>query len=133
MRISDWSSDVCSSDLLPRTGTTLTINLLSADPGRRCLLRWEALNPAPPAKKGELQTDLRCGAERQKLAMMLQLAPHIAAAHWEEADGPSECQYAMQLSFCAQIFDSTLHLPSYGQWFLQIGRASCRDRVCQSL
>src|SRR3546814_2785841 len=119
MRISDWSSDVCSSDLLPRTGTTLTINLLSADPGRRCLLRWEALNPAPPAKKGELQTDLRCGAERQKLAMMLQLAPHIAAAHWEEADGPSECQYAMQLSFCAQIFDSTLHLPSYGQWFLR--------------
>src|SRR3546814_18938088 len=69
---------------LPRTGTTLTINLLSADPGRRCLLRWEALNPAPPAKKGELQTDLRCGAERQKLAMMRQLAPHIAAAHRSE-------------------------------------------------
>lgn len=104
---------------LPRTGTTLTINLLSADPGRRCLLRWEALSPAPPAKKGELQTDLRCGAERQRLAMMLKLAPQIAAAHWEEADGPSECQYAMQLSFCAQIFDSTLHLPSYGQWFLR--------------
>lgn len=104
---------------LPRTGTTLTINLLSADPGRRCLLRWEALNPSPPAKKGELQTDLRCGAERQKLAMMLQIAPQIATAHWEEADGPSECQYAMQLSFCAQIFDSTLHIPSYGEWFLR--------------
>src|SRR6516164_468785 len=27
---------------LPRTGTTLVINLLSADPGRRCFLRWEA-------------------------------------------------------------------------------------------
>src|SRR3546814_19217509 len=105
MRISDWSSDVCSSDLkpmfvfgLPRTGTTLTINLLSADPGRRCLLRWEALNPAPQAKKGELQTDLRCGAERQKLAMMLQLAPPIDAAQWEDADGPPECKSAMKQS-----------------------------------
>ena len=34
---------------LPRTGTTLAINLLGADPARRCFLRWEALNPAPPA------------------------------------------------------------------------------------
>jgi len=103
---------------LPRTGTTLTINLLSADPGRRCLLRWEALNPVPPAKKGELSTDLRCGAERQKLNLALSFAPEIAAAHFEEADSPSECQYAMQLSFCAQIFDSTLHIPSYSRWFL---------------
>jgi hypothetical protein len=103
---------------LPRTGTTLTINLLSADPIRRCLLRWEALSPVPPAKKGELSTDLRCGAERQKLQMTLQFAPQIAAAHYEEADSPSECQYAMQLSFCAQIFDSTVKVPSYGDWFL---------------
>src|SRR3546814_15062518 len=64
---------------LPRTGTTPTINLLSADPGRRCLLRWEALNPAPPAKKGALQHDLPCGAERQKLASLPQPAPQTPA------------------------------------------------------
>lgn len=103
---------------LPRTGTTLTINLLSADPMRRCLLRWEALQPVPPAKKGELQTDLRCGAQRQMLDAMLKIAPQIAAAHFEEADSPTECQYAMQLSFCAEIFDSILNIPSYSDWFL---------------
>lgn len=103
---------------LPRTGTTLVINLLSADSGRRNLLRWEALNPVPPAKKGELSTDLRCGAQRQMLSMMLQFAPEIAAAHFEDADSPTECQYAMQLSFCAEIFDSILNIPSYGDWFL---------------
>ncbi len=103
---------------LPRTGTTLTINLLGADPLRRCLLRWEALSPVPPAKKGELQTDLRCGAQRQMLNAMLQIAPQIAAAHFEEADSPTECQYAMQLSFCAEIFDSILNIPSYSDWFL---------------
>src|ERR1700742_4233154 len=33
---------------LPRTGTTLTINLLSADPMRRCFLRWESIDSVPP-------------------------------------------------------------------------------------
>jgi hypothetical protein len=102
---------------LPRTGTTLTINLLSADPSRRCLLRWEALNSAPPAKAGELHTDPRCLAEQERLALSVKHAPQIAAIHYEDADSPSECQYAMALSFCAQIFDSTVHIPSYREWF----------------
>src|ERR1044072_3826674 len=56
---------------LPRTGTTLTINLLSADPVRRCLLRWEALNPVPPAARGALHDDPRCTAEQKRLEMSI--------------------------------------------------------------
>jgi Sulfotransferase family len=103
---------------LPRTGTTLTINLLSADPARRCLLRWEALNPVPPAAAGELHSDPRCVAEQRRLEMSVKYAPQIAAAHYEDADGPSECQFAMAPAFCAQLFDSSVHVPSYGDWFL---------------
>ena len=102
---------------LPRTGTTLTINLLSADPARRCFLRWEALNSAPPAKAGELRSDPRYVAERQKLEMAIRHMPQIAAIHYEDADSPTECQYAMALSFCAQIFDSNVRIPSYREWF----------------
>src|SRR5579862_4298260 len=103
---------------LPRTGTTLTINLLSADPARRCLLRWEALNSVPPAAAGALHSDPRCTAEQERLAMSVKYAPQIAAAHYEDADSPSECQFAMALSFCAQIFDSNLHIPSYRHWLM---------------
>jgi Sulfotransferase family len=103
---------------LPRTGTTLTINLLSADPARRCLLRWESLKSVPPAAAGALHTDPRCIAEQERLAMSIKYAPQIAAAHYEDADGPSECQFAMAPSFCAQLFDSNLHVPSYHDWFL---------------
>lgn len=103
---------------LPRTGTTLTINLLSADPMRRCFLRWESLNSVPPAKAGELHTDPRCAAEAERLAMSVKYAPQIAAAHYEEADGPSECQFAMNLSFRAQLFESNVNIPSYRNWFL---------------
>lgn len=102
---------------LPRTGTTLTINLLSADPARRCLLRWEALDSVPPAKAGELHSDPRCQTEQKKLEMTVKHAPHIAAIHYEDADSPTECQYAMALSFCAQIFESMVRIPSYGKWF----------------
>lgn len=103
---------------LPRTGTTLTINLLSADPARRCLLRWEALKSAPPAAAGALHTDPRCIAEQERLAMAIKYAPQIAAAHYEDADSPSECQFAMAPSFCAQLFDSNVYVPSYHEWFL---------------
>jgi hypothetical protein len=102
---------------LPRTGTTLTINLLSADPARRCLLRWELLDSAPPAQAGALHTDPRCIAEQKRLEMAVKFAPQIAAAHYEDADSPSECQFAMALSFCAQLFESNLHIPSYQKWF----------------
>lgn len=103
---------------LPRTGTTLTINLLSADPSRRCLLRWEALNSVPPAAAGALHNDPRAVTEQQRLAMAVKYAPQIAAAHYEDADSPSECQFAMAPSFCAQLFDANVHIPSYRAWFL---------------
>lgn len=103
---------------LPRTGTTLAINLLSADPNRRCLLRWESLKSVPPAAGGALHSDPRCMAEQERLETAIKYAPQIAAAHYEDADSPSECQYAMAPSFCAQIFDSNLHIPSYHDWFL---------------
>jgi hypothetical protein len=104
---------------LPRTGTTLTINLLHADPARRSLLRWEALDSVPPPKAGELSTDPRCLKEQARLDMSVKLAPHISAMHHEDADSPTECQFAMAPSFCAQYYEANAHIPSYRKWFLE--------------
>jgi hypothetical protein len=103
---------------LPRSGTTLAINLLHADPARRSMLRWEALDPVPPARAGELSTDPRCLKEQARLDASIEAAPHIAAMHHEYADSPTECQFAMTPTFCAQYFESNAHIPSYRQWFL---------------
>ncbi len=103
---------------LPRTGTTLTINLLAADPMRRCFMRWEAFNTVPPAKAGELRSDPRYHAEQERLNMSLKYVPHISAIHHEDADSPTECQFAMSPSFCSQVYDSQVHIPGYGDWFL---------------
>ncbi|KPF91826.1 sulfotransferase [Novosphingobium sp. AAP83] len=103
---------------LPRTGTTLAINLLAADPARRCFLRWEAFATVPPADKGALRSDPRYHAEQAKLDMSLKYVPHISAMHHEDADSSCECQFAMSPTFCSQVYDSQYHIPSYSEWFL---------------
>lgn len=103
---------------LPRTGTTLTINLLSSDPRRRCYTRWEALDTVPPAPATGYEDDPRYIAEKTRIDMSFKYMPQISAIHHEYADSPSECQFAMALSFVAQVFDSMLEIPSYHKWFL---------------
>jgi hypothetical protein len=103
---------------LPRTGTTLAINLFAADPAARVFMRWEAFNTVPPAAPGTLRSDPRCLAEQARLEATKQYVAHISAMHWEDADSSTECQFAMSPSFCAQLYDSQYDIPSYTDWFL---------------
>lgn len=103
---------------LPRTGTTLVINLLSEDPGRRCFLRWESSDSVPPPKPSELHAGPRYEKSQAQTEMSLKYAPHISAIHHEHADSPTECQFAMSPSFVAQYYDAMYHIPSYHKWFL---------------
>lgn len=103
---------------LPRTGTTLAINLLTADPARRAFMRWEAFATVPPAAKGALRSDPRYFAEQARLDASLKYVPHISAMHHEDADSSCECQFAMSPTFCSQVYDSQYHIPSYSDWFL---------------
>ncbi|GAB7551630.1 sulfotransferase [Novosphingobium sp. 11B] len=103
---------------LPRTGTTLAINLLEADPARRAFLRWEAFDSVPPPLVQELHAGPRHDACQTRTLQGLKYAPQIAAIHYEEADSPTECQFAMAPSFCAQLYDSQADIPGYHRWFL---------------
>ena len=103
---------------LPRTGTTLLINLLSVDPARRCFLRWEAFDSVPPPAPEELHGGERYGKAQAQTEMSLKYAPHISAIHHEDADSPTECQFALSPSFVAQYYDAMYDIPSYHQWFL---------------
>jgi hypothetical protein len=103
---------------LPRTGTTLTINLLASDPATRSFLRWEIYEPMPPAQPEELHAGRRYDEQQAKNQMALQYMPHIAAIHYEEADSPTECQFLMTPSFCAQVYESQADIPAWRNWFL---------------
>lgn len=102
----------------PRTGTTLTINLLNEDPARRCFLRWEAFQSVPPPKRGEFRNDPRYIAEQAKIDAALQQSTESAAVHHEDADSPTECQLSMAQTMCSQVYEALVHVPRYRQWFL---------------
>lgn len=104
---------------LPRTGTTLVINLLSVDPMRRCFLRWESQAPVPPPMPHELHSGPRFEKSQEMTNLSLKYAPHISAIHHEDADSPTECQFLMSPTFLAEVYDSKYHLPNYQNWFLR--------------
>ena len=103
---------------LPRTGTTLVINLLSVDPARRCFLRWEASESVPPPTADELHAGPRYERCQAKTDMAVKHVPHISAIHHEDADSPTECQFLMAPSFIAQVYDAMYQVPSYHKWFM---------------
>ncbi len=129
MRIEDWLArhpELLERDIekplivfgLPRTGTTLMVNLLAADPASRCYMRWESLAPMPPTTPEEVHGGPRFDEAAAQGEMAKVHMPHIAAIHWEDADSPTECQFLMTPSFCAQVYEAQADIPSYRNWFL---------------
>src|SRR3546814_11806744 len=98
MRISDWSSDVCSSDLAVVPEGTADRALQSASLARAVLLvQHGAADPRLVRRAGPLQSDLRAACHA-----VPQAADRVA------------------LALCTRL-----------ELRPEIGRASCRERVCQ--
>src|SRR3546814_11154062 len=108
MRISDWSSDVCSSDLFPVTRV-----ILQDAAGLPLLADLAALRDAA-AKAGQDP------AATQSVIPFALVVDHSVQI---DSYGTSE---ALQLNLDRELDRNE---ERYG--FLKIGRASCRERVCQ--
>jgi hypothetical protein len=104
---------------MPRTGTTLTSNLLAVDPARRSLLTWEASNPVPPPKAGHLYDDPRA-VEQIKLERKAKAAnPEAFKLYRSSAIYPTEDVFPMAHDFKSLFWESHGRLPNYGAWLLQ--------------
>src|SRR3546814_8868439 len=98
MRISDWSSDVCSSDL----GTTQTVNV--------------PINPAL-FLPGDNSLNLR-----------------FIGHYTRDCEDPFHSSLWANVSNTRSVLNiTTQSLPLKPDLARQIGRASCRERVCQSV
>src|SRR3546814_17480780 len=108
MRISDWSSDVCSSDLFK---PVLIYSLLQSAQliGDACDSFRSNCVEGIEADEGRIATLMR-----QSLMLVTALNPHIG---YDNAAKVAKKAYAD---------NSTLQEAA-----VEIGRASCRERVCQ--
>jgi hypothetical protein len=104
---------------LPRTGTTLTSNLLAMDPARRSLLTWEANNPVPPPKAGHLYDDPRALAQLDAEAAAKASNPEAFRYYRSSAVYPTEDVFPMAHDFKSLFWESHGKLPGYGEWLLQ--------------
>ena len=121
---------------LVRTGTTMTSYLMDSDPANRSLLRWEAYRVTPPAEKGAMRSDPRCLEEKAMDEHILKANPGVAAAHFEPADGPTECVHLLAQDFRSMMFTVLSPAPVYSDWILDCDMAAAyehRKRVFQIL
>jgi hypothetical protein len=72
----------------------------------------------PPPSPEELHAGPRYEAIQAQSEAALVHAPHITAIHYENADSPTECQFLMTPSFCAQVYEAQADIPSYRHWLL---------------
>src|SRR3546814_15253090 len=108
MRISDWSSDVCSSDLDPMQADILDALRRGANEDALSLARAATTaNPQDPQAHRALAMALRASGDSDAALVSIDRAIALAPE------------------------DAELHFHRAG--YLEIGRASCRERVCQSV
>src|SRR3546814_13948335 len=122
MRISDWSSDVCSSDLAQETALPVEV-----------ALSWLVCS------------DTLCVPERATLSAKLEVgsgAPDAAGARIVAAAQRAMPKPLGGMTLTRDGQDWVFSSPSVAKgnyrlfpeqegWFDEIGRASCRERVCQ--
>jgi hypothetical protein len=106
---------------MPRTGTTMLSHLLSVDPDRRSLLRWEAFDSVPPATEATLKTDPRCVAMKETDRSGVTSASEI---HLERADLPIECIVVLAHDFKSVLWAGMVESRQYTQWFLNCDMTS---------
>src|SRR3546814_18846420 len=119
MRISDWSSDVCSSDLRTRAQAGYRSGNAHPEPVRSIFE-----NASPPEN------------------VIIQLASHpgygscffdeVRKCHFDgSAGGAQTRQHAVQKGVEARLIQDARLRFQYLDESRQIGRESCRERVCQ--
>src|SRR3546814_13769438 len=108
LRISDWSSDVCSSDLVLRR----RFQRIAGHSGF-CL-------------NGHRQERAYCGAR-------LHLFPEASQRPYENSRQEPEVKASTDIDRkrAPNVGRSGAAFSFADPWLLQIGRASCRERVCQ--
>ncbi|MBI5499206.1 MAG: sulfotransferase [Deltaproteobacteria bacterium] len=104
---------------LQRTGTTVLHRMLAADPGRRFLPSWEAVNIAP-APASPLRR-LVAGDERLLLARLAEaavryMAPDFFAIHPVEAAAPEEDVLLFDYGLWSTVPEAMMRVPSFSRW-----------------
>lgn len=96
---------------LPRTGTTITFDMMSQDPGARYPREWEWAMPWPATQAATIDDDPRIGAMQPFLDAIVAGSPELLNVHHFDCRLPGECNGGMMYHF-----SSSNWWPQVGAW-----------------
>lgn len=121
---------------LPRTGTTLTHDLLALDPGARAPRNWEYAAPWPAPERSTFATDPRIAEVKASWKAQRDASPELAHMLPMDAHMPSECNDAMMFHFAGPNFAAWMRVPSHRSWSVEVTAPGLYDthrRILQQL
>lgn len=104
---------------LPRTGTTITFDLLSLDPAARFPREWEWLLPWPAPEASTIETDPRIAPIQAMSDRMLVSAPSLSDIHRFDARAAGECNSGMMHHFSSTNFYAELGATGHAEWLIR--------------
>ena len=103
---------------LPRTGTTITYDLLCLDPAARAPTEWEWYIPWPATDQATFNTDPRIGQVQAIYENWLKHAPQLRDIQRMDCTQPGECNHGMMMHFASTNFPAELGVPDFAKWLL---------------
>lgn len=104
---------------LPRTGTTISYDLLCLDPAARSPREWEWYIPWPPTEAETIDSDPRIAQVQAIYANWLAHAPQLADIQRMDCTQPGECNHGMQYHFASTNFWAELGVPDFTRWLIE--------------
>jgi len=104
---------------LPRTGTTITFDMLSLDPNARYPRDWEWLIPWPATEAATIDTDPRIALIQPMMDRMLETAPELATVHRFDCTAPGECNTGMMQHFSSTNWFAEIGTAGHAEWLLE--------------
>lgn len=101
---------------LPRTGTTITYDLLCLDPAARAPREWEWYIPWPAPEAATFDTDPRIAQVTAIYDNWLSHAPQLRDIQRFDCTQPGECNHGMMHHFASSNFWAELGVPAYAEW-----------------
>ncbi|PNQ04469.1 sulfotransferase (plasmid) [Sphingobium sp. SJ10-10] len=101
---------------LPRTGTTITYDLLCLDPAARAPREWEWYIPWPAPEEASFDSDPRIAQVQAIYENWLKHAPQLADIQRMDCTQPGECNHGMMLHFASTNFPAELGVPDFARW-----------------
>jgi Sulfotransferase family len=104
---------------LPRTGTTITYDLLTQDPALRAPREFELYIPWPASDVATFDSDPRIAVVKAMYDNYIAHAPELETIQRLDCTQPGECNHGMTFHFAGSNFWAEYGVPLFADWIKQ--------------